>query len=367
MTVNFRFLLLACVLYVQHPFVHAQGVKDCDGALVLATYSSSQSRFWDWRLAERVSQAQYNDVKKNAGASGAIYGVPIGADYAEFRSNFNSFNRQKNESITEEVFRNIAWTGLDANSVRAYEECLRHASNKNLILIPRTATATDLTFDLLYHVIGKARNPLPVRWTGSVPKGSKLPRKVEGGSNPVLVLRPKTTSTLTVSGDGLSDSVVITPLPPELKEQYRFAYKCEIEKTPQPLPELTKGKSTVWSCPRLQAGTYQVRINVRPTVKSFRTNQVRVHYALGLDINGAGTPSRKHVLTKDSIMDIGFSEGLPNTFSSSDQNVTVGSGDLVQVRLTINGVADRCCWHTTQYDDGTVYIPAGVSIRLTKL
>jgi hypothetical protein len=360
-------LMLLVAVAWQAGQTNAEGVKDCDKALVLATYNSTDSRLLDWRLAEQISESHYKEVKTKAGLDAVIYGVPIGADWDQFRKNIDSYRRSQNQSLTEQTFRNVAWTGLDANAARAYVECLRLAApGKNLLFVPTSATEKDITFDLQYRVIGSAKNPMAIKWSGVAPEGSKLPARVVGGSNPVLVRRPKAESTLIASGSGLSDSVVITPLPRRLSLEQRWALKCEIAKTPDPLPELQAGEATTWACPRLQAGTYEVRVHIDPRgARSHQTNQVRVGYTLELAVHSGGKQNLQKL--RDGQLDIGFDGGIGRAFTSSGQNVTLKNGDLVQVRLTVSAVADKCCWHTTSQKDGYVFLPKDVQINLTKL
>lgn len=359
-------LVLAFSLCLPFSASKAEGIKDCDSALIKATYTLTESRFLDWRLAEKVSNEQYNEVKQSASAAVSIYGIPIGADYGEFRKNIDTYRYSKNASLTEETFRNVLWTGLNESSEKAYVACLHQASKKSLLLIPKTATTSDITFDLQYSVIGAAKNPLPVEWFGVIPKGSHLPKKVVGGNNPVLIVRPKASSTLIVSGGGLTDNIIITPLPKIPTKHELLANRCKITETSPPLPDLGANNSSVWTCPRLQAGLYSVRIGIQPpSVKTFKTNSARVGYSLSLEVTDAAGKETSHSLARGQV-DIGFPSDMPHTFISTDQTVSVSDGSLVQIKLTITAVADRCCWANTQQHDGSVQIPRGVLINLTQ-
>src|SRR4051794_40271589 len=97
----------------------AETVLDCDKALVIATYNRTDQQFVDWRMAESVDEATYDAIKHDASASATIYGIPMGATYGDFKQNISTLKRNNQQSYTKETFRNVAWTGLDANSVNA--------------------------------------------------------------------------------------------------------------------------------------------------------------------------------------------------------------------------------------------------------
>ena len=88
-------------------------IGDCDSALVRATYNKIDQQYVDWRLAEKVDEGTYNQIKTEAGANAVIYGVPVGASYGDFQENIKSLKREHQESYTSQTYRNILWTGLD--------------------------------------------------------------------------------------------------------------------------------------------------------------------------------------------------------------------------------------------------------------
>src|SRR5262249_41818821 len=103
-------------------------IVDCDKALVKATYNKIDQQYVDWRLAEKVDEGIYNQIKTEAGVNVVIYGVPVGANYGDFQENIKSMKRENQESYTSQTYRNILWTGLDPASVSAYQECLKTAA-----------------------------------------------------------------------------------------------------------------------------------------------------------------------------------------------------------------------------------------------
>jgi hypothetical protein len=57
----------------------------CSDALVISTYDRFETKHVDWRLASHVFGTAYNEIRDKAGASATIYGVPVGANYGDFK------------------------------------------------------------------------------------------------------------------------------------------------------------------------------------------------------------------------------------------------------------------------------------------
>lgn len=64
--------------------VWAQGVHDCDAALVRSTYNQISADHVDARLATLVTEDDYNQISHDAGANAVIYGIPMGGSYKDF-------------------------------------------------------------------------------------------------------------------------------------------------------------------------------------------------------------------------------------------------------------------------------------------
>jgi hypothetical protein len=206
----------------QSPFARAQDSGSCNAALVQSTYNQNGSQFHDWRLAEHVSEEAYNEVKHAAGARAEIFGVPIGADYSDFRSNIQSFSGGSEQALTSSQAENVMWTGLSRDSLTAYSDCLSALSNQSgLSLVVDWATETDVALTLRWHprmVASSTPEPatIDVEWSGSV-GGTELPASVsEGDGVPIIVPRPVKESTLAVRSGGIGSSVILTPLPTAL-------------------------------------------------------------------------------------------------------------------------------------------------------
>lgn len=233
MKLHTQALTTAIILTSVH-VTSAAGVADCDNALVRATYNSSEGDLQDTRLAASVSESTWSKLKDEAGASGTIYGVPVNASFGKFRSSFSQNGRSDARSYSRNTFRNVAWIGLDQNATNAYTECLESVRRKNLVLIPKTATSSDVSFELVYTVIGNSPVPLPVRWRGGESTNNDLPSSVEAGATTIVIKRPSSDSTLAVSGGGLTDSIVVTPVPvrpPPFTEQVKHNYTFRVQGT----------------------------------------------------------------------------------------------------------------------------------------
>jgi hypothetical protein len=353
-------LLAACGA---SPQTNAQTIGECDSALVMATFTRQDRRFLDWRLADKVDENTYSEIRRNAGANAVIYGVPMGANYGEFKNNAKNYRREQQESLTLDETRNIQWTGLDPNAVTTYSECLKAfaQSRSGLHLLPKTATDTDISFELVYTVAGAMPNPARLSWTGGNISERTLPRQASAGSTMVIVRRPDRQHTLAVNTPGYSDSIILTPLPAPPDP---FASDCVITTTSDPSPVLRKGGETSWSCPPLRTGRYTATVKIDPA--SSPAIPFRVGWTMQLSF-GEREGRRTIDLNRASgdPIDINISAGIGTNFQTSGQSVEITQGVPV-FTLRINGVANHCCFHTTQHDDGAVVIPRNVEISLRR-
>jgi hypothetical protein len=98
--------------------------EDCSRALIVAQTRFSSDEIKQLSSAYNLSEYEYNKHKQDYGINVVIYGIPIGANYNDFKESI----RRKAESLRIDNFerRSIAYatSGLDANSLRAYQSCL---------------------------------------------------------------------------------------------------------------------------------------------------------------------------------------------------------------------------------------------------
>ena len=136
-------------------------------------------------MASHVDQSTYEKIKTDIGAEGVIYGIPVGANYGNFKENIQSYTTGQSSSYSEEQFRNVSWTGLSPEAADAYKECIR-LQKKGLFLIPDKATDTDITFRVSYTIVGGSANPVPVAWTGGAVAENSLPKTISAGEHIIV-------------------------------------------------------------------------------------------------------------------------------------------------------------------------------------
>jgi hypothetical protein len=175
-------------------------------------------------MASHVDDRTYETLKTDVGASGTIYGIPVGANFNEFKDNIKSYVTDQSASYSDEQFRNVSWTGLGSDAADAYKEYIRN-QKKGLMLVPDKATDSDISFRVYYSVIGGSANLLPISWFALETAVNALPGTIAAGDRIIIVRRPLKTSTLAINSadnSGFSDSVVLTPLPDPVPPEKKF-------------------------------------------------------------------------------------------------------------------------------------------------
>ena len=203
-------------------------VEDCRSVLINATYSKHDSKFLDWRLAESLTQREYDHAKQNASGNAVIYGVPIGANYEDFRKHIQETRASHDESLSESQVTNILWTGLDPSSADIYGKCIdgiKGATGLSLRVVK--ATDEDITLFLRWTPQFGQPPSINLTWSGLSLSSSKelpLPEKAAQGSGvEVIVKRPQTEQALAVKWQGEGDFVTLTPLPPPPEQRKTMA------------------------------------------------------------------------------------------------------------------------------------------------
>jgi hypothetical protein len=338
----------------------AGSLSDCNAALIVSTYDKIDASKSDWRMATFVDKESYSKIKDSAGASAVIYGVPVGANYDQFRENIDRYKTSTTESFSQDQFHNISWTGLGADAAGAYKECIRQKS-RGLYIVPDKATDTDLSFRLVYGVIGGSPNPLPVKWMGGAAKDASLPGTVSAGEKIIVIDRPAKSSTLALNDDanaGFSDSVILTPLPSPIPPEQKFANRCLITQTDNP-GSVTKGNSFSWTCDRLRAGTYGVSLNVVPSA----ARPVRLNWHAQIKFIGE-KETEVFDLAKSSGGTIDtVNAGLGTSFQSNGNNITVKQSGALPV---ISVFVDNTWWHMdfANQSSDPINIPKNVNISV---
>ncbi len=366
-----RFLGFFCVfaMFFDANNASAQSASECDNALIISTYKNLEYSKSDWRLAIQVDEQTYNQIKTDVGASGSIYGVPVGANYSSFRENTRNYSNDTSQSLSKEQFRNLSWTGLDGTAADAYKTCLRSRAG-GLDLEPVTATDSDLTFVVRYTASGGSPNPLQVSWSGPQAAENRLPTKLGAGGDGtrIVVLRPTAgSSTLAVNSadaSGFSASVVLTPLPPALPPEQRFPNKCNISETGSQGP-VVSGQAFSWVCPGMRPGNYQATLSVVPTANPGRWVRVGWHPLLLLKSDN-GDRSVPLNASSGNVIDVGVNAGIGTSFEAQSSDVKIEKAGTVPI---FKAFIDYTYWHS-DFDNPSndpLFAPTNVKIELIRL
>jgi hypothetical protein len=233
--------------YVLATPVQANEAAGCSEALVLATYNRVQFDHEDWRVAQYVTEDEYNSIAHDAGASAVIYGVPIGANYSDFQKRISDRTDSYKESLTHDQATTIMWTGLDPNAANAYSECLkaRVFNQPGFHIAVKAATRTQVSVVVGWTPTGpEARNATP-EWSWEGAKFASLPKTVPSGTHIVILPRPDSQEMLAVNFGGHADSLVIDPLPkPPIDAGIHYEETTEDYRSPE-----ISGWGDRWSSP----------------------------------------------------------------------------------------------------------------------
>jgi hypothetical protein len=195
-------------------------IENCNSTLVKSTYTLKEGRFRDWRLAESVDQATYEEIKKGSSNQTLIYGVPMGKSWADFQMNIAVRRQGRQEPLTDREFRNIVWMGLNEESVAAYTACLNRLvlTSKGLNIVIVKATETDVTVQLHYNPREDGSDKIAISWQGAGAKFSAdpLPDHATRGVRNIQFSRPsaeRATVSVVSAEAGASSFVVLEPVP----------------------------------------------------------------------------------------------------------------------------------------------------------
>jgi hypothetical protein len=191
--------------------VYAQG--PCDVALVRSTFKSFSSDTVDHRLASLVAQNEYDEIRLDAGANAAIYGVPVAANYDEFRTRARERADPRSELLTPDQARNILWTGLKPNATTLYSYCLQAdvLGKRGLHLAVKSATEADVFIIVSWNPQEADRGTISPTWTWQSSGQVQFPTELRQGQAVVVVRRPIKRQSLAVSYLGFTESIVLEP------------------------------------------------------------------------------------------------------------------------------------------------------------
>src|SRR5437764_7400851 len=166
----FGVLLLTLSVIIASGPLHAA----CEEALVRSTLTSTVKD--DLRLSTLVTEQVWNEATHNGTLNVPIYGIPAGASYRDYQARAQSASASS--SYSREQLINIAWTGLDPNSVTTYAQCiqLEEARVPGLHLSVTAADPTGILLLITWNVPNIPR--IGVRWTTPVVGRIILPRRL---------------------------------------------------------------------------------------------------------------------------------------------------------------------------------------------
>ncbi|MDO9296601.1 hypothetical protein [Bradyrhizobium sp.] len=203
--------------------ISAAGVQECDKALVISTYDSIASDRLDYRLAESVDEETYKKIKEKhgGGISVPIYGVPVGADYNQFKDNVRRYtlNQRRSESLNRDQALSVKWTGLDQIASSAYRQCLNTVlamSPGKVTIAAVYATNTDVSFVVRYTKAGGQPDPIAMKWTTNLRTidGSPLPNTLSSGADKYIVFRqPAVSQQIAFNSDAGGGVIPVAALP----------------------------------------------------------------------------------------------------------------------------------------------------------
>ena len=226
------FLSASCAVFavLSNATAHADG-PDCNKALILSTYNSVSSDRLDYRLAESVDEETYKKIKEKhgGGITVPIYGVPVGANYDQFKDNVRRYKRSQNrtESLTKEQETSIRWTGLDPNSVTTHRECLNYAlatTRGTVILTVLYATETDVSVVLRYNKATGQPDTIDIAWSTNLKTndGRPLPRTLSSGADRYIIFGQPTASQQIAVNTAVGGAVVqVAALPRRVAQTCR--------------------------------------------------------------------------------------------------------------------------------------------------
>ena len=194
--------------------------ENCQDSLVRETYTNRSVRQDDRRLSTLVTSDSWTEAHNKSGANGKLFGVTIGGSYDDYKANSQSTLDRRSEQETHSEALNIAWTGLDGEASKRYQDCLRFKlmTIDGLQAAVIGATESDITILVHYHVTGRAR-AARVDWSPSSLGGQLIQQLIPDGYTTIRVRRPTATVTLAGNSGGYTtQNIVLTPLRRDVRE-----------------------------------------------------------------------------------------------------------------------------------------------------
>jgi hypothetical protein len=216
--VFFLVLLFSGLLKLEAACADDRNSDPCRDALVNSDLNIHSAYSNDIRLSRYVTEASYDQARKEAGGNAKIYGISIGANYDEYHKHAESASSDERFSLSVAQIYNMELVGLDAKSPGVYHDCtLRELAQSGLHLVPVGATQTDIAIAIKWVPRGPNEPPsIPIAWAGIDAKAAGLPLEATQGENIVVIKRPTEDKQIAINSPGFSDSFTLTPIPARL-------------------------------------------------------------------------------------------------------------------------------------------------------
>lgn len=131
---------------------------DCTRTLIPATVDVRYNETINLSIAWNLSERDYNEAKQKFGANAVIYGVPVGASYADFRKNIKTKAEEFRLQNFEQRSLAYATSALNDADVKVYRACV--ASQGGLALVDNQNGQDHYIVSLEYIAFPDQNDPL---------------------------------------------------------------------------------------------------------------------------------------------------------------------------------------------------------------
>ncbi|MFT3998845.1 MAG: hypothetical protein QM684_01340 [Rhizobium sp.] len=329
----------------------ADSISECNPALVIATYSKFDHNIFNYKLSTSVSKDDWSEASKKFGATGMLYGVPIGLNFDSYHRTAQSFASSHNVSLSKEEFASELRHELGSDSVEAYTKCLatvERLRNSSLQIGNVTETDSVQSVEFMWRPIGHDPRQLPLKWTAATDKvylSNRSERKfANSGTTPYQFRKLDRPVLVTVNADGRALNFIIAAKKKSCEassscETVQTAIVCKVDVLKTPISFSESSAARVLCPNRLLPGNYYLSIKAKPDEIP---PGVRAHVAVQLEDGPQGKMSIPLVSNPIDVMDPALRQPLhlSSTIEASRQPVTIRDGRVALVFSVPSPLAD---------------------------
>lgn len=204
----------------------------CDAALIKDAFATNATLTSDYRAASLVTSDNFSEAKKNADASGELFGIKVGANYGEYNQNRQKTYSEHSASLNVNDSRNLAWSKLSSNSLAAYTVCINAKIRlaHGLHISYESSTQSEITVIISWTPVGYDPLDIPIRWNRRSTNTLQLPTSIHAGNFALTVPRPTSEMTLTGNSKAGPITIVLEPLLPDPVASAPKLITCEWQK-----------------------------------------------------------------------------------------------------------------------------------------